>query len=282
MSKRVLKRVDISPLRYPGGKGKLLSRVRSIVRANCTTGSMYIEPYAGGAGLALALLVTGEVRSIIINDLDPAVHAFWKAITAENQRFIDALENIPLTVDEWRHQRSIYRSTDASDWFSLGFAFFYLNRTNRSGVLNGGPIGGIDQHGEYRIDARFNRRTLAERARLVGLYSRKISVYCDDGSNIIAEHASVPNSFVYADPPYVEKSGSLYMNSFREQDHRHLASILNSHAGSPWLLTYDDTPLVRELYADRRIEGYSLRYSANRVTTATEIMIFSDAMKNVL
>ncbi|WP_086055659.1 DNA adenine methylase [Protofrankia coriariae] len=274
----LLRRPIISPLRYPGGKASLYLRLADLIRSNRLSYGTYVEPYAGGAGAALALLVTGQVRRIVINDLDPAVYAFWRALKEDPESFSRRIENVDLSVGEWRKQKEIQTSVDRSDFQALGFSTFYLNRTNRSGVLNGGPIGGLDQSGPYKIDARFNRSDLVERVRLFSLHSKRITVLNLDGREVIRRYSPRDDVFVYADPPYFEKAGSLYLNSFSEADHAALAKCLNSRASAIWLLTYDNSPKVAELYPDRRRTIFSLNYSAHRIARAKEVMVYSDAL----
>lgn len=269
-----------SPLRYPGGKGSLYARLRRVIRDNGLAGCTYVEPYAGGAGAGLALLVTGQVSKVVINDLDPAIHAFWSLVKSDPHAMIDRIQKVPLNVKEWRRQKEIYAAPDA-DISALGFATFYLNRTNRSGVLNGGPIGGIDQTGNYLIDARFNREELSERVRTLGLFADQIDVTCLDGRAVVRKYAAKSGTFLYADPPYFEKAGSLYMNYFKAEDHEALAKDLNAKADGRWLLTYDAVPQVDELYADRRRRHFGLHYSAHRVTKATEVAVLSDALRDI-
>lgn len=274
----VPKRVTVSPLRYPGGKGMLYSRLRNIIRTNDLTSSTFVEPYAGGAGAALGLLVSGQVARIAINDLDPAIFAFWKSVVERPHDFTQLVNTVALTVDEWEKQRDLYLTSSRDDYLALGFATFYLNRTNRSGILNGGPIGGKDQKGNYKIDARFNRETLAERIRLIALHAGRIEVTNEDGLGVIDRHAPNPKSLIYADPPYFEKAGSLYMNAFNMDGHEVLASHLNQSGAANWVLTYDDVSHVHRLYPDRRRMLFSLNYSAHRVTKAQELMVFSDSL----
>lgn len=276
--KSQLRRVTISPLRYPGGKGSLYTTLKELVRFNGLTKGTYVEPYAGGAGAALALLVTGQVQRIVINDLDPAVYAFWAAVVSEPARFSESIARAELTVKEWSRQKEIYTS-ESNSLFDLGFATFYLNRTNRSGVLNGGPIGGMDQTGNYKIDARFNRDALIERVRVIGLHAKRIAVTNTDGLAVIRKYARRPSTLIYADPPYFEKAGSLYLNSFQDSHHAKLAECLNNVSDAKWVLTYDNVPRVRELYDQRRNQLFSLYYSAHRVIKAKEIMVFSDSLK---
>jgi DNA adenine methylase len=272
------KRPVISPLRYPGGKSTLYLPLRAILRANDLTTGIYVEPYAGGAGAAVALLVTGQVQYIVINDLDPAIYAFWRAVLEDPRRFAKMIESVRLDLDEWGKQKELYLTAARDDYINLGFATFYLNRTNRSGTLNGGVIGGRRQDGRYKIDARFNRSELAERVRLIGMYGNRITLRNEDGLAIIEEYSQVPRALIYADPPYFDRSGSLYLNSFKEKDHMALAVKLNSLRNIRWLLTYDDVPQVHDFYAHRRREFITLNYSAHRVVKAREVMVYSDAL----
>jgi DNA adenine methylase len=263
-------------LRYPGGKASLYPKLRELIRLNRLSRGTYVEPFAGGAGAGLALLITGQVQKIVINDLDPAIHAFWKAVVSDPAEFTLRIQSATLTVDEWERQKAVYAECDVSNPMELGFATFYLNRTNRSGVLNGGPIGGKDQSGTYGIDARFMKDTLIERVRLISLHTSRIEVCNQNGADVIRELAEDPEVFIYADPPYFDKAGSLYLNAFTPDDHRFLADMLNSLATSTWVLTYDNVPQVSELYAERRQELIALHYSAHRSAKVNEIMVYSD------
>jgi DNA adenine methylase len=275
---RIPKKPALSPLRYPGGKSALYPQLREILQSNNLIDATYVEPYAGGAGAGVALLITGQIERLVINDLDPAIYSFWKTLTENPEGFAQKIEEVELTVAEWDRQKAIYARKDQDNYGNLGFATFFLNRTNRSGVLNGGIIGGRSQEGPFKIDARFPRKALIERIRLIGLYSDRITVRNTDGIEIIAEFATQPNTLIYADPPYFEKAGSLYMNSFRMENHELLASCLNANAQGNWVLTYDDVPDVHRLYSARKRTNIDLNYSAHRVKKATEIMVFADSI----
>jgi DNA adenine methylase len=278
IDRSVFKRPIISPLRYPGGKSALYVPLRGLLRTNGLTAGTYVEPYAGGAGAALALLVTGQVQKIVINDLDPAIYAFWHAAVRESAAFSRLIDKAVLDLREWSRQRELYLTLAKDDYLRLGFATFYLNRTNRSGALNGGVIGGQKQAGRYKIDARFNKATLIERVRLIGIHSKRISLSNTDGLAVIEKFADDRQAFVYADPPYFDRSGSLYLNAFTEDNHVALAATLNGLPYLNWLLTYDNVTRVHELYSERRREIISLNYSAHRVLKAHEVMIYSDAL----
>ena len=172
------------------------------------------------------------MKEIVINDYDPAIYSFWVAVTGHNAEFIKLIETTPVTVEQWEIQKKIYKAADTSDRLSLGFATFFLNRTNRSGILNGGPIGGKQQLGEWKIDARYNKQNLIDKIKLIGLYSDRITVLNEDGADVIERYAEDPSSFFYVDPPYFVKGADLYLNAFKLKDHQRLANSLNKHRSS--------------------------------------------------
>lgn len=241
----------------------------------------YVEPYAGGAGAGIALLRENVVANLVINDIDPAVYSFWKSITERNDSFIERVLTTPISIDEWRRQRELYRSR-SGDEFDLGFAFFFLNRTNRSGVLNAGVIGGNDQSGNYKMDARFNRQTLADRISEIGKLSDRIAVADRDGRSIIRDYSRDSSAFLYIDPPYVQAGSRLYLNSFDGRDHEALANIVHEISAAQWLMTYDTAPLIERLY-DRHFQcTLELNYSARHPGRATEILVASAEVANQL
>lgn len=272
----------LSPLRYPGGKAALAGLFADLVRELDLANPIYVEPYAGGAGAGVALLRQGLVQRLVINDFDPAVHAFWRSITEFNADFIELVHRAPLTIEEWKRQREIYRGGDATDILGLGFAFFYLNRTNRSGVLRGGVIGGLAQAGHYKMDARFNRQTLAERILALGALADRITVSDLDGRTVIRQYAHNPSVFMYIDPPYVQAGSQLYLNAFDTYDHQALARIVDEIDCSHWVMTYDVAPLVQKLYAHYFQSRYELNYSARHPGFADELMIASPAVAAAL
>lgn len=266
-----------SPLRYPGGKAKLGTFLIEVMRANGLLQPSYIEPYAGGAGAALRLLFEEFVEDITINDADPRIRAFWEAVTRHTDRFVCRLQDVPVSVEEWRKQRYIYDRKDLRSVFDLGFATFYLNRTTRSGIIhNGGPIGGFDQTGNYKINARFNTDELARRICRIGAYSERIQVSGDDGLSLLRKldrRRSAPRTLVYIDPPYYAKGDELYWNRLTHSGHARLAKYLRSERRFTWLMTYDDIEEIRQLYAGCPQIPFSLAYSACKRRTGRELLI---------
>lgn len=267
--------VHFSPLRYPGGKTLLTPFFDDVLKKNELFDGTYIEPYAGGAGAGIALLLLEKISHIIINDLDPSIYSFWKSILDDTEKFIDQLSTVKLSVDEWRKQHEVYRRK-SSNQFELGFATFYLNRTNRSGIIDAGPIGGLDQKGKWKIDARFNRENLINRILRISYYRDRIVVSNDDGVNLLRKNKRKSKVFIYLDPPYYQKGGSLYLNHYKKKDHEVLADFLNSNNQLRWLLTYDDINAIKDLYSKRRMQKFPISYSAYKKIKGSEVMIFSD------
>lgn len=269
--------VEYSPLRYPGGKSSLTDFFTTVINANFEEKPRYVEPFAGGAGAAIALLLRGRVSEIVVNDLDPAMWSLWESMVNDAEAFQTLVRETPVTLDEWRKQKRIYSAgLNGSNPIELGFATFFLNRTNRSGVLNAGVIGGQAQAGAYRIDARYNKATLLHRLGRIGAMRDRIDVRNMDGRILIDEVSQSPSTLIYADPPYYDKGSFLYLNSFSDSQHAELANTLNARSSARWILTYDDVPAIRTLYAERRKETFALHYSAHKPGLARELMVFSD------
>jgi len=266
-----------SPLRYPGGKTFLFPLFDKVIKDHRLKNVVYIEPFAGGAGAALALLFLEKVDRIVINDLDRAIYSFWKSAIFNSDKFIKKIYSTPITIEEWRKQKAIYNNSKSNE-FNLGFATFFLNRTNMSGILNGGLIGGIKQKGKYKIDARFNKDNLVEKIQQLSLYKNRISVFNKDGVKLIHNYLNKENTFIYLDPPYYEKGAALYLNHYKKADHEMLAKQLNKNANAFWLLTYDNKKEIKSLYEDRKIVNFSLNYNAYELRRGREMMILSDAL----
>lgn len=278
-----------SPLRYPGGKNKAIALFRDIIKVNEMQGCVYVEPFAGGASVALGLLIEGDAERIIINDADPSIFSFWYSCINYIDDFCELLHNIEVSTDEWLHQKDVYRQqrnlalqNEEYDILQLGFATFFLNRTNRSGILKGGIIGGHSQTSTYGIDARFNRHELELRLRRVATNAGRIELHCEDAKAFFETQSELwpNNTLIYCDPPYVEKGRGLYMNYFKEQDHRDLAkTILNIH-DKAWVVTYDKHKLIAELYHDYLNKKLMLNYTAahSRQDTSEEYIFFSNGL----
>lgn len=263
-----------SPLRYPGGKACIFPFISKLFHENNLIGTNYAEPYAGGAGLALKLLYNEYVNQIFINDLDKSIYSFWKAMQNSNLKFCDWIENIEITVDNWRYYKHVQQNADSYDELELAKSTFFLNRTNISGVIKGGMIGGVDQKGKYKIDARFNKDDLIKRIRRIASFKDRINISNLDGISFIKKmNRKIYDTFIYLDPPYLQKGADLYMNYFSSSDHEKLAKNVNL-IEKKWLVSYDNHEYILSLYSKHRKVLYRLSQSAsNRI--GDEILVFS-------
>lgn len=269
----------LSPLRYPGGKRKLANFVKLVFHKNNLLDGEYVEPFVGGASVALSLLYDEYVRRVHINDLDHSVYAFWYSVLNETEQLCRLINDTPVTIDEWHRQKEIQSGIDVP-LLDLGFSTFFLNRTNRSGIISGGVIGGKHQSGEWKLDARYNKSDLIERIKKVARYRKRIRLYNLDASVFIEEVIPQISSqtLIYLDPPYFVKGQQLlYTNFYEPADHKHVAGLVHN-IQQFWIVSYDDVPETRRLYEGFKHLDYGLHYSAQNRYQGSEIMFFCDEL----
>lgn len=277
--------ITYTPLRFPGGKSKIYPFMSELIKTNDLRGCTYGEAFCGGAGLAMKLLLRNDVTKVILNDCDPAIYSIWNVIVNYPDELCEFIETVPLNMDEWYRCRDIYR-VETEPSIELGKAAFYLNRTNRSGILAGGVIGGKEQNGKYKIGARFTRRTLGEKVRAISNHADVIELYNLDALAFMHDIAPTmgEHSLLYLDPPYVKKGPELYENSFSDNDHRKLARCIKTYSNN-WMVTYDIDELIDQLYKpseDWQIITDEIRvgYSAARSRDiAAERLVLSPNLK---
>lgn len=255
--------------------------VAEILMENNLTRGHYAEPYAGGGSLALSLLFAGLVSDIHLNDLDPGISCFWRCILDETDAFAELINACEISVPEWRRQRAIYLAGDVSDPLALGFAAFFLNRTNRSGIIGtGGVIGGLEQTGNYKLDCRFNRDDLINRIRRIKKYRSRIHLTSQDAVEFLRtiEGRCPKRTFVAIDPPYFVKGSSLYTSFYNAEDHAVVAASVLA-LDRPWILTYDAVEPIKALYKDRRQYLFDLNYSVQTKRVGTELLVVSKGLR---
>lgn len=271
--------VTDTPLRYPGGKTQMTPLVLDALRMNGLQQGFYCEPFAGGAGIACRLLVDGHVSEAWINDIDPAIHAFWHSVLYATDDLCELVERTPVTIEEWHRQRAV-QDRQRAGLLALGFSTLFLNRTNRSGILRGGVIGGLEQRGNYALDCRFNRTDLIRKIRRLALYREQIKLTREDARSYIT--STVPRlparSLVNIDPPYYAKGPELYTSFYNHDDHEALARTVRA-IKRPWLLTYDDVPQIAALYAGLPGTRLSLAYYAQVKRRGTELLVAAQTLK---
>jgi DNA adenine methylase len=263
----------ISPLRYPGGKAKIAPMIRDIILENCDNKPVYCEPFAGGAGIAFKLLEWDLVSEVIINDLDKNVYAFWCSLLNNYEQFITKFNEVSVTVSEWKKQKKILHN-EQSSMLERGFAFFFMNRCNRSGIIDSNPIGGIKQTGNYKIDVRFNKSDLMKRFQMIMLFKDRIKLSNIDGLQLISTMDN--DTFYFLDPPYYIQGRNLYSDYFMPGKHEELSKILKANQNKKWVLTYDTAEPIEELYKSFNIKKYQLNYTLSKKMKAEEFIIYSE------
>lgn len=273
-------KVFSTPLRYPGGKGKFAHFIKRVFEVNDLLDGHYAEPYAGGAGVALELMFHEYASIIHINDLDPAIYAFWQSAVHHTDSLSKIIHDTPITMENWHKFKAVLANPQDCSIVDLAMATFFLNRTNRSGILKAGVIGGKEQSGKWKLDARFNKTDLIKRIELIGKYKNRIRIYNEDALSFI--NNIIPNlpqkSLTYLDPPYYIKGSGLYRNFYIHDDHAQIANALGN-TDKPWIVSYDNVEEIKTIYSGYRQDEYFLSYTAQHKKKGSEVMIYGPLIK---
>ena len=270
----------LSPLRYPGGKAKIADFIKQVVKDNDLLDGVYVEPYAGGAAVALSLLMDEYVSRIIINDKDRSIYAFWHSVLYDTDHLCQLIEETPVNMDTWRIQRELQspENKETVNLLMLGFSTFFMNRTNRSGIIKAGVIGGFNQTGNYKIDARYRKEELIARIRRIASYADRIELHHEDAVDLVNHIAQTEpeNTILYLDPPYYQKGRGLYMNYYDDTDHERIRDVITHVDSLRWIVSYDNSAFIKSLYQSFRSQEFYLNYSANNNGKGTEVIFFSN------
>ena len=273
-----------SILRYPGGKTQLSKFVSNLISINKIKNPIYCEPFSGGSGVSMELLLTNKVNSVILNDLDPSIYSIWFAILHDTDKLIDVVQSMHITMDEWYHHKDIYsklKDIPVYD-FRLAVSALFLNRTNRGGIITGGPIGGHEQKSKYSLDCRFNKASIVKKIYAIAEQRHRIRLYMSDAKDLINDVLLQENPeqlFTFFDPPYYKQGQALYKNAFNHEDHVALAASIKTMDEYKWITTYDEYPEIQSIYSEYRLFTYKLRYSVNQFRKANEYLFASPATK---
>ena len=265
-----------TPLRYPGGKSALADFVWHTMELSGCTEIPYCEPFAGGAGVAMSLLLRGKVKSVILNDLDTGIYSIWYAIFNDTEWFIEAISNADVTLVVREQQKKVYNELKDSYGYSrdLAFATFFLNRVNYSGILTGGPIGGKEQKGKYKLDCRFNKQSLIDKIEEIAKYRDNVQLFHMDAIELLKNQSNI---FVFADPPYWQAGDMLYEASV---EHSKLAKVLCESKDIHWIATYDNNINIANVYEKYGAHSklFELQYSASRKRKELECMFYKNVV----
>ncbi|MBU3893461.1 DNA adenine methylase [Serratia rubidaea] len=266
-----------TPLRYPGGKGKLSYFIKDVLEINGLNDGVYVEPYAGGAGIALELLLQEYVRKIYINDIDYAIYCFWHSVINDSENLCRLIFDAKVDIDAWMKHKLVLANSSEYSPVEVGLSAFFLNRTNRSGILKAGVIGGKSQGGKWRMDVRFNKLDLVGRIQAIAEYGSRINIFNLDTLDFLDEISFLDErkTLLYLDPPYYMKGQGLYRNFYNHDDHVMVMEKLRESKFPYWLVSYDNALEIKDIYKDFSKIEYSLQYTAQQKKVGEEVMIFS-------
>lgn len=273
---------NYSPLRYPGGKVSLYDFLKKMLKKNNIIDGIYAEGFAGGGGAALKLLMLEDVNEIYLNDNDIFIYKLWYSILHNTEELLRKIYDTEVTIEEWQYRKSILKSKNLTDNYSdieIAFTTFFLNRCNRSGILKAGVIGGIEQNGDWKIDARYNKKDLMKRIELISFYKDRIKLSNKDVISFLKQISKLKNStsdiLVYLDPPYVKQGKDLYLNYFEKEDHIKLSKYLQKDFKNLWITSYDDNELIHSIYKEVTKNIFEFNYFANKTKIGRELIIAS-------
>lgn len=270
----------LTPLRYPGGKTRLLEFFRELLISNELVGCAYVEPFAGGAGVAIGLLRQEFVSDVYINDINPGIYSFWNTVKSDPDYLCRRIRNVRVTMNVRSRQKRVLANWQEHEEREVAFATLFLNRVNRSGILDGGAIGGTNQSGKWKIDARFTRKTLTDKIEKLARLAHRVHVYGTDAVKFLrsVSRKLSKDDVVYLDPPYFNRARDLYLDFFQLDDHRRLAEFIKELPQN-WVVTYDLDDRACDLYTNCTQYSYALRYSANRPSTGMELLAAKPALE---
>ena len=240
----------LSPLRYPGGKGKILKQLVPHFPEHIGT---MIEPFAGGAAASLAMLFAGRAERIILNDLDSGVYAFWTSVLEYTEKLLNAVCDIQGTREEFlRAKRTLDRPVEHST-VELAAAFLTANQLAFSGITKAGIAG------DYK--RRWNYKKVTDRIRRIAAYKERITVMHMDALQVIEEFYWDADNCLFIDPPYVLQGKQLYREWYETEDHKRLAGLIRdltlSYPGcAKIVVTYDACPETEEYYDFPYVEKF--------------------------
>lgn len=265
----------LSPLRYPGSKAELVPVVAQILIEKKLNGRPLIEPYAGSASVSLGLVEAGIVPTAIIGEQDPLLYSFWRSVFEYTDELLERFIDLPINLETWHRLRPLMQIKDPNmvkDKVELGLAGLFFNRANFSGILNGGPIGGMGQKSEYKIDCRTNKDEIICRILSISTLHKQVKVHFGDAVSLINSRSKLKSDVLYVDPPYYVQGENLYRYYYRLKDHKCLAEAMTNTKAN-WLLSYDDHPVIEFLYENFNIRRHAFRYSARKPKNHNELLI---------
>lgn len=251
-----------SPLRYPGGKSKAISQIKDYIPPQFKE---YREPFIGGGSLFVYLM---QVRSNLvawINDINPSLYYFWREAKCSLPALIDEIQRVKHNTMDGRALYEYVTNALPQDSSPLERAarFFILNRITFSGTLESGG------YSQKAYEERFTETSI-DRLKNLERIMRDVRVTNLDYEQVV--NAPGEDVFIFLDPPYLSATKSkLYGrngNLHTSFDHKRFAECLKQ-CNHKWLITYDDSPEIRENFIFANIYEWQLQYGMNNYKQRT-------------
>ena len=265
-----------SPLRYPGGKSRAISFLKDFIPRDFIE---YREPFFGGGSVGIyltqqALRSQTSQKKFFANDLNYELFCFWEILKTQNKALINAIHN---TKEQFKDGRELYenilhRRNENLSPMQRAIDFFILNRITFSGVVDSGG------YSQKAFEARFTQSSI-ERLKNMDTILQHFIFSCEDYESLLQKEGE--GVFIFLDPPYFSASKSkLYGKKgilHSAFNHQRLCEKLKN-TKHQFLLTYDDSEFIRELYKDFYLQEWSLQYGMNnfkqeRASKGKELLI---------
>ncbi len=245
-----------SPFRYAGGK----FYARKLILEHILAHEQYIEPFAGGGSIFFA---KEKAAANELNDIDPELINCYEQIRDNVEGLIALLDGIPASKENHHYYKNVY---EPSNQLECAFRWYYLNRTSYSGIMNPANC-----YWGYGPKFSMQPKNWPAHLRRCSAKLQEVKLSCRDFEEVIE---AIPNgAFLFIDPPYFNADqDKFYTHSFDHKDHLRLERVLRKNSNRlKFLLTYDNSPEVRQLYGwtDAILEK-EWNYTINRTDDQTK------------
>ena len=252
-----------SPLRYPGGKTKLINSINKYFPEKIEE---YYEPFFGGGSVGLFVEQKYKPSIVKVNDINKLVYYFWINAKNNNEVFVNELIQYKDSVKDGKKLfyecRTKINNNLASD-YDLAISMFILNRISFSGLFESGG------YSNNSFEKRFTYNSIIKIKQVHDIIA---NFNFTNKDFVDIDYTGSENTFTYLDPPYYQnKDASLYGKSgelHKKFSHEKLKEFYSNHKGK-FLISYDNSPYIKKLYKDYNIYVIDCQYGMNNVNRNT-------------
>ena len=233
-----------SPLRYPGGKSRALKKILPLIPNEF---SEYREPFLGGGSVFVALKQQNPNLLCRVSDLNRDVSSFWITLKNHPDILTRAIKEIKNNCKDGKSLYSKLATAKPQGILGRALRFYIMNRITYSGTVDSGG---------YSSESFYKRFTHSRIEGLLPLAEilKNVEVTNESYERLLFEKGK--DVFIFLDPPYwKQRNFPLYgkkgdLNKFF--NHEQFA-INVKKCKHKWLITCDDSDLIRTLFASKDI-----------------------------